>query len=198
MSRQCGFPKVIYNDVQARTEKASWTSEATILTLTPNSQAVVPSLTLDDSASPNAKMYKYEAWGTMATTGTPTFQWIVRLGTTAAYDITGTIIGATAAATTTSGVTAGTLWHLELNFGVSAFGQGTNGLTLISFGRVCSGGLAVPVQGMTITAHPTETWTAASWNSLLTYYISLSAACSASSSSNTLQVMAQRLTDLQY
>jgi hypothetical protein len=49
---------------------------------------------------------------------------------------------------------------------------------------------------MEITAHPTTTWAAASWDALLTYYISLSAACGTSSSSNLIKCMAQQLWEL--
>ncbi len=150
----------------------------------------------DGPAMPPGGRPVYADLLSVGTTGTPTFQFIVRLGVTAANDITGTIIGSTTATTTNSGVTDGTLWHLSLNIAVSAPGQGANGLTLTSFGGVHSDGFPKGFAGMTITAEPTVTWTAASWNSLLTYYISLSAACSANSGSNKLRVMAQQLWDL--
>lgn len=189
------FPRLLYSDVLQRTIKNTWTSEATILA-GQNSQAVIPSLGLDAPASPMAKMYRYEAWGIMHTTGAPTFQWIVRLGTTAANDISGTVVCSSAAATTNSGVATGTPWHLSVNIGVSAPGQGTNHLTLISFGEVVSSGLVNGVASMCLGVAPSLTWTGASWDSLLTYYISLSAVCGTSSGSNELQVFAQRLTEL--
>lgn len=190
-----GFPQVLFNDVQARTQLDTFTSEATLLAGVAN-QAVIPSLALNGGTSPNAKSLLYEAWGTLGTTATPTMKWIVRLGATAANDITGVIIGSTATTTMNSGVADGTLWHLSLNIGISAPGQGTNGLTLITYGGMHSEGFAKGFIGMEITAHPTITWTAASWNSLLTYYISLSAVCGTSNSANRIQVRAQRLTDL--
>ncbi len=190
-----GFPKLIFSDVQPRTQLDTFTSEATLLAGI-NSQAVIPSLGFNAPTSPQAMKYRYQAWGYFGTTGTPTFKWIVRLGTVAANDLTGTIIGSTASVTTNSGVTAGTLWHLSLDFAISAPGQGTNNLTLMSFGTVTSGGIPNGVAGMEITAHPTTTWTAASWNALLTYYISLSAVCGSSSGSNLIKCMAQELTEL--
>lgn len=188
------FCRLIHSDILNRTELASFTSEATLLGGFTN-QAVVPSLTFDGIGAATKRL-RYEAWGTLGSTGTPTYTWSVRLGTTAANDITGTLIGITPACTTTSGVTNGTAWRLVLDICGAANGQGTNGLTITTMGQIYCGGLSPAVNSVELTAPPTETWGSASWNSLLTYYISLSATCSASSSSNKIRCKGQLLWEL--
>lgn len=186
------FPRLLSSDFTPRTQLSDFTAEATLLAGS-TIQCVVPSL-IFDGVGATQKRLRYEAWGYIQTTGTPTYTFYVRLGTTAANDITGTIIGQSAAITTTSGVSEGSVWHLSLDIVASTLGQGSNGLTLASMGWI-NGPFAAGNSGMGISS-PTTTWTAASWNSLLTYYISLSAACGAASVSNKIKLMSQMLWEL--
>lgn len=167
------------------TTLSSFTTEASLLAGGGNELPTIPALFFANKAG-DRRAIKILARGVFSVTGTPTYLWTVRLGTTAGSTfLSGTQVGCTAAATAGSGVT-NQLWQLELDLICTTPGSGSGNTTLSGAGMVFSGGLASPfMYPIEPTTPPTATWTATIDNSL-TQYINISATCSASSSSNTI------------
>lgn len=167
------------------TALASFTSEASLLA-GPNSQPVIPA-NFFGSTLAKGKRLKFHAAGIVACTGTPTYLFTARIGSTqGASDLTGTAVGVSAAITMQSGVT-NRMWELILNIINLTPGQGTGNCTLHCWGSVkCFDGFASPFEyPIEPTTPPTATWTA-TINGAVTNYFNLSVTCSASSASNTI------------
>jgi hypothetical protein len=110
------------------------------------------------------------------TTGTPTFTFQARLGSTiGTASLTGTSIGVSVAITSTTGVT-NKWWELRLDLVCTVAGQGSNNATLSGAGYVSSpGGFASPfVYPLEPSAPDTPTWTSTIDDSV-TQYLNLSA-----------------------
>lgn len=125
--------------------------------------------------------------GVFSTAGTPTLTFQVRMGTTVASTyLSGTSVGASAAITTSSGV-SNKFWELELDLICNTPGQGGTNMTLSGSGRVLSpGGFASPfAYALSPGGGESATWTC-TLDGTLRQWVNLSATWSASSASNTI------------
>jgi hypothetical protein len=110
------------------------------------------------------------------TTGTPTFTFQARLGSTIGVStLSGTSVGVSAAITSTTGVT-NVWWEMRLDLVCTVAGQGSGNATLSGAGYVMSpAGFATPfVYPLEPTTPNTATWTATLDDSV-TQYLNLSA-----------------------
>ena len=165
----------------------TFSSETSLLTAGPNLQPIIPANYFDESHI--GRTIIIEAFGVLGSTGTPTYTFQLRLGTTSGSTfLSGTSIGVTAAITTASSV-SNKWWHLRHVLTLYTAGIGTGNTTLSGAGYIVSpGGFATPfMYPFEPTTPDTATWTATIDNSL-TQFLNLSCTCSSSNSSNTLTV----------
>lgn len=169
------------------TALASFTSEASLLAGGGSVQPVLQAFFFDSTKVGRAA--RLLCRGVLGTTGTPTYTFQVRLGTTSGSAfLSGTSVGVSVAITTASGVTA-QLWELVLDLTCTSPGIGSGNTTLSCAGYVMSGGgFASPFwYALEPTTPPTATWTA-TVDSSVNQYFNVSVTSSASSASNTLTV----------
>lgn len=177
--------ELLYTNAGDFTALASFTSEASLLAGV-NEQAIFqPNFFLNPSAPRRA--FRILARGILGTTGTPTFTFTGRLGTTSGSSfLSGTKIFESAAITTGSGVST-KLWQIQCDLQLRTPGIGTSNCTISGSGIVFSpGGFASPfAYALTPSSGESATWTA-TIDGALTQYLNLSVTCSASSASNTV------------
>lgn len=167
------------------TAVASFTAESSLLAGT-NCLPSFPALFFFDQNRPG-KTILIKASGIVACTGTPTYTFTVRIGTTGTSTyLSGTQVAASSAITCQSGITD-KVWELELLLCCRTPGLSTSNATLAGSGRVQSpGGFAAPyIYSLTSGGGDHATWTS-TIDASLQQYLNLSVACSASSASNTI------------
>lgn len=177
------------------TAYASSNAEGSLLTdATNNEQPLIPAgFLILEGAKSKGKKFRFEASGVFSTTGTPTWTFQCRLGTTVgSADLSGSSLGVSTAITSASGIT-NKPWRLWIEFEVRIPGVGSAKTTVASYGEVVSpaggssaSGFAAPyVYALEPSAPDTATWTQTiTASSLLAF--NLSVTCSASSASNTM------------
>lgn len=129
------------------------------------------------------------ARGVMQTTGTPTFTWFGRMGTTPNV-ITGTSVATSPGITTASGAPAGTLWEQSWIINCTTPGIGGGNCTLTIGGNVVSpAGFASPfMYGLYVGGAVTATWTTTIDGSVNQYLmLSLNPGTSSASNNATLK-----------
>ena len=176
----------LYVNVADHTALSSFTSEASLIAGTNLQPTLLAGFFADTEAY--GRCVRFEAEGILGSTGTPTYTFQCRLGTTqGSSDLTGTSVGVSAAITTGSGV-SNQNWRLVLDLICNTPGQGSTNTTLNCSGFVESGGgFAAPYNyALSPSTPPTATWTA-TINAASTQYFNLSVTCSASSASNAIR-----------
>ncbi len=182
------WAEVIFQNTADYNALASFTSEASLLQGI-NKQCTFPAQYFNRPNLQPGRLTHIEADGILASTGTPTYLFTLRLNTTQSpTNLGGTQIGATAAITTSSGV-SNKWWKLVADIVTTIPGQGTGNATLNCIGYVMSpSGFASPfIYPIEATTPDTATWTVTMDGNLQTYLM-LSCTCSANSSSNTITV----------
>lgn len=171
------------------TALASFTSEASLWS--GNSLQPRVQTGLFDGPDAVGRTILLRARGVVSSTGTPTYTFTVRFGTTIAA-ISDAAIASSAAIATASGIT-NKRWELELYITCRTPGQGAGNTTFSVDGKVGSaGGFATTQPWYALTGGlggESGTWTVApaNFDPVKENYLNLSAACSASSASNTIQ-----------
>lgn len=169
------------------TTKASFTSEASLWA--GNSlQPRVPT-GLFDGPDAVGRTLLVRARGIVGSTGTPTYTFTVRFGTTI-NAITDAAIASSAAITTASGV-SNKRWELELFVTCRTPGQGAGNTQFVVDGKIGSGGGFATTQAwyaLTQAGGESGTWTVspANFDPVKENYLQLSVACSASDPANTI------------
>lgn len=176
-----------YANVTEYTEKASFTSEVSLLT----GVALQPFIPRHHFDGPEkaGRSFRIRAAGLLGCTGTPTLTFQLRLGTVVdPTDLTGASIGVTKAITLQNGVTSKP-FSIDFDMNVSIPGQGAGGTTFIGFGWVDSPeGFASPFKyAFEPTTPDTTTWTFTR-DATLDYYLNLSVTSSASNAANKVKV----------
>lgn len=138
--------------------------------------------------SPNlsiSKTFRVVCRGIISSTGTPTFQWFVRLG--GAASTAGPNVGSTAALTTGSGISS-QLWEFECDVTMVTPGATGGNSTVRGEGMLtCPGGLASPFGGAIFGGGATP-GTVATVDLSTTNYLNFDSACGTSSASNGITV----------
>lgn len=140
-----------------------------------------------------AKWVDIEATGVLQTTGTPTYTWFVRLGSTQNV-ITGTIIAQSAGITTASGAGAGTYWELRCRILLKTPAIGSGNATITSSGTISSpSGFASPfIYSMEVSTPPNATWTT-TLDGSANQYLMLSVNPGTSNASNNITLKSLRV-----
>lgn len=140
----------------------------------PNQQPALPALFFDQFPQ---RGIGFIARGVLTTTtGTPTFTWQARLGSTiGTASLAGTSIGVSAAITSVTGKT-NVWWEMRMDLVCTVAGQGGNNATLSGAGYVTSpAGFVTPfVYPLEPTTPDTATWTS-TFDDSVTQYLNLSA-----------------------
>lgn len=181
------FRQLLFNRYADYIALASFTSEASLLS--GGSQPALWHPALDFTQI--GRQFRLSGRGVLSSTGTPTYKFTVRMGSTAmtADNLApplGTVIGISAAIPTLSGA-ANTVFEFALNFALTAAGIGNNKATVTSSGIILCTGLNPPVGDLAPT-NGNATWTSALFDSSVDNFLQVSATCSASSASNTIQL----------
>lgn len=176
--------ELIYASVSAGTAKNTFTSEVAINDTTGMGvQAVLPPRFFLPRPNTSGQAIKIVARGILSSTATPTYTWSVRLGATA--NTTTAQVGATAALTTTSGA-SNQWWELDLDVVSQAPGADGANTTVRGTGHLISPGLSTVVNSVFGGAASPGT---ASIDTSISNFINFNVACSASSSSNSIQLL---------
>ena len=176
--------ELIYASIAAGTAKNTFTSEAQINdTAGMGVQAVLPPRFFPPSPAQAGRGLKIVATGILSSTATPTYTWSVRLG--AAGNTTTAQVGATAALTTTSGA-SNQFWRLELDVVSQSPGADGANTTVRGSGLLVSTGLATTVNAVFGGAAQPGT---ASIDTSISNFINFNVVCSASSASNSIQLL---------
>lgn len=181
-----------YNQVELISSIASASTNLATFTTEDNLQKTMPPVIIRpntlSSGTGDASALKLRAYGQVGSTATPTFTFTIRLLTTSTWSAGGIILGTTAALTTGSGVTLAPYQiDVDIMMRTPAIGGAA---TVITMGTVSSQ-TGFPAQG---------TFPAAGASPALStfdigqqYYLFISAACSASSASNLINLQALKL-----
>lgn len=169
-------------DIADFTQLASFTAEASLLAGS-NEQEPIPRHYFNRHKA--AILIK--ASGIVGSTGTPTFLFKNRLGSViGATDLTGALVGISAAITTGNGIT-NEGWDMELLLQTRTPGQGANNCTINCSGWVSAGGFAAPYKyRLAPGTPPTATWTQ-TLDSSVELYPNLSVVCGTSDAANLIR-----------
>lgn len=176
--------ELMFENIADYTALASFTSEAN-LTAGLNLQPTLPGQYFHPVKGRGMKV-TIRASGIIACTGTPTYQFFVRLNTTA-NAITGTQAAKSAAITMQNGV-SNQHWELVYDLTCRAPGLLSTNCTLNGHGWVESpGGFASPFKyGLTTDMATPQTWNNIGIDGSVAQYVTISVVCSANSASNTI------------
>lgn len=177
--------ELIYANTASGTAKASFTSEVLINDTTGmGGQAQLP---------PNFwvpfygedKVIRIVARGILSSTGTPTYTFSTRLG--AAGSTSAAIVLGSAALTTGSGV-ANQIFEFEGDVIMRSIGAAGANSTVQGLGLITSPGLASPF-AYALFGGAASPGTVATLDTSITNFVNFNVACSASSSSNSIQLL---------
>lgn len=173
--------ELLYSSIATGTQLNTFTTEDNLQKTLP--LVIIPAGFFYNTGAAG-KSLKVKACGRLGTTGSPTFTFTSRLLTSATWSAAGLAMSS-AALTAGTGVTLAP-WFLDLELTMRSLGAGAN-CTLAIMGEVRSPlGLASPFAG-SIPASNTA-FTVTTFDNSVTNYLFLSAACSASSASNLIQL----------
>lgn len=176
--------ELIYVNTASGTAKNTFTTEVQINdTAGMGTQAELPPFFF---APPYGvgKALRIRACGILSSTATPTYTFTLRLG--AAASVTAAIILGSAALVTGATVT-NQLWEFEGDVVMRAIGTGANS-TVQGLGTLTSGGLASPFT-YPLFGGAASPGTVATVDTSITNFLNFNVACSASSASNSIQLL---------
>lgn len=177
--------ELIYASTTPGTAKASFTSEVQINdTAGMDTQAQLPPNFWLPSQTSEGKGIRIVARGIVSSTGTPTYTFSIRVG--AAGNTTSAIILGSAALTTGSGVT-NQIFQLEGDVVMQNIGAtGTNSVTQ-GIGLIWGSGFATTINP--VYGGAASPGTVSTVDTSITNYINFNVTCSASSASNSIQLL---------
>lgn len=182
--------ELIYSNPIAGAAKASFTTEFMINdTPTMGPAPVLPAFFFMPSRG-RSQAIKIVARGVAGVTGTPTWIWTFRLNAvvTPAVPPTGPNVGSNSAATALTGVTA-QFWEAELDVQMTLEGAAGGNSTLRGLGRIFAPGLFAPAASSALFGSGASPGTVATFDASLLSTLSVGSTCSASSASNTIQLL---------
>lgn len=179
--------ELLYAFYGASTNLASFTTEDNLLKTYP--VCGLPNLRqLLTNAGVRSSSIKVKARGQAGSTGTPTFTFTLRLITSETWSAGGIVLGTSGAVTTGSGVVLAP-WELEADIGLVTLPAAAVTATVKTIGSI--NGAAFPNDGAIPANNVSPLLTTVDLSAQ--YYLWLSAACSASSSSNLINCQAFKL-----
>lgn len=176
--------ELIYQNVTSGTAKASFTSEAQINDVAGmGPQALLPPRFWTPFYGED-RTVRILARGILSSTGTPTYTFTVRLG---AAGTSAPIVLGSGAITTGSGV-SNQLFELEGDIVMRSLGADGANSTVQGLGNIESSGL-VSSSGSSLFGGAASPGTVATVDASITNFISFNVTCSASSASNSIQLL---------
>lgn len=179
-------PELYYSFSTAGTALATFTAESSLMGLYPIPQ--IPAVFFSKLGEQSSSM-KIRAYGNGSSTGTPTFTLTARLLSNAtSWSAGGTQLGSTGAMTCASGVT-NAWWQLDMDVVLQSIAAGSAATQLGSFGVVGGTAFSGSMPANNVSANVSNFDNTGATQ----YFLWLSAACSASSASNKLQLQALKI-----
>ncbi len=182
--------ELIYANIAAGTAKATFTSEFASLNDTTGMGALAH-VPVDFWTPSNTigKALRIEAWGIVSSTATPTYTFTTRMGT--AGSTTAAIVAGTAALTTASGIT-NLSWSGKCNLVLTVVGAAGANSTIRGLGTLDGGTSVFSTNGggnpFNASASATAP-TVATLDTSIVNYVNMNITCSASSGSNSIQLL---------
>lgn len=182
--------ELIYANTASGTAKASFTSEFASLNDT-TGMGNLAHLPVDfwTPSNTNGRTIRVEAWGIVSSTATPTYTFTTRLGT--AGSTSAAIIAGTAALTTGSGIT-NLGWAAKAMVTMVTVGAAGANSTVRGNGRLDSGTSVFSTNGGGNPYNASASGTAptvATVDTSITNFVNFNITCSASSASNSIQLL---------
>lgn len=180
--------EVLYSSVATGTQLNTFTTEDNLMKTLP--VCAIPAGFFFSPQGATGKTLKVRAWGRLGTTGTPTFTWSVRLLTSSTWSAGG--VGfSTALITCGSGVTLAP-WELEIDLVLRTLSTpAASTLAVMGFLR---GGTSLAAGGGLYSLPGANTaFTSTSFDTTVTQYLFLSAACGTSNALNLIQLEAAKV-----
>lgn len=177
--------ELIYASTAAGTAKNTFTSEAQINdTAGMGVQAQLPPNFWFANNNQTGRAIRIVARGILSSTGTPTYTFTIRFGT--AGNTSAAIVLGSAALTTGSGV-SNQFWELDGDVVLTSIGAAGTNSTVRGTGKIVSPGLATTINP--VWGGAASPGTVATVDTSITNYINVDVACSASSASNSIQLL---------
>ena len=183
--------ELIYTNSAVFTAKASFTAEFQINDTAGDAPtAFLPAGFFPPGPAFVGKTVRITARGVAGVTGTPTWVWTNRFNPTfsPANPPTGPNVGSNAAATALSGVSA-QLWEYTVDVQMVTRGAAGNNSTLRGLGMLNAPGLITPASTCSMFGAGASPGTVATFDWSLANTLTVGSTCSASSASNTIQVL---------
>ncbi len=182
--------ELIYSNPVAGTAKTTFTTEFMINDTTAMGPAPVIPAWFFMPAGQKAKALRIVARGIASVTGTPTWIWTFRFNPTVtpAVPPTGPNVGSNAAATALTGVT-NQLWECELDVQLTIEGAAGSNSTLRGLGMITAPGLFASASTLAIFGSGATPGTVATFDMSLLNTLTVGSTCSASSGSNSIQLL---------
>lgn len=180
--------ELLYQNLVAGAAKASFTTEATPILndeATMGSQAKIPAGFFIPGRTGQA--IKIVARGIASSTGTPTYQFLVRLGATGTG---GTLVWEMPAATTATGI-SNKGWQFECDLVLRTNAAVGANSTIQGIGPFLGDGAGWAATSMILMGfgNNTQPGTIATFNAAVDNFININVVCSASSASNSVQLL---------
>ncbi len=176
--------EVLYSFAGASTNLATFTAEDNLLKTYPLCQIPGSIFGLAGNTGQRSTTLRVKAGGQIGfTTGSPTFTWSIRALTSATWSAGAPLLGATAATAVGSVAVVTTPWYLDFDLTLRTAAAAAGTATVVGMGTVTApAALASPFIATipSLAVSPAVT----TWDVNATYYLFLSAACSASNSLN--------------
>jgi hypothetical protein len=181
--------EILYSSAVASTALGTFTTEDNLMKGMPLCK--LPDLgQLFTKLGSDTSCMKFRAMGQASATSTPTYTFSLRAINSATWSAGGILLGSSNACTCVSGVTNG-IWQIDLDIAFrTAAVPGTSTITVVCGGTVTgsaftSASNSLPAAGTSPAVTTLDVTTQ--------YYLFLSAACSASSASNTINTQLAKL-----
>lgn len=179
-------PELYYSYGGASTNLATFTTEDNLMKTYPLCDIPIGYLS---NVGKHSSSMKIRATGQVGSTGTPTFTFTLRLLTATSWSAGGLVLGTSNAITAGSTVTLAP-WQLDVDItlrSLAAAGSATT--TVVTTGTVS--GLGFPTMGCIPAAN--GTYTLATIDASVQYYLFLSAACGTSNAANLINLQQFKL-----
>jgi hypothetical protein len=175
--------EVLFSNFTASTNLATFTTEDNLQKTYP--PVIIPAGFFGGDGKASGKSLRILSRGQLGTTSAPTFTWTVRLLTSTTWSAGGVVVGTTGAVTAGSTVTLAP-WTLDMTIGLRTLGIGAAS-TVVHMGDV-RGATALASPFIATIPAANGTFSVATVDNSTQYYLFISAACSASSASNLINM----------
>lgn len=175
--------EVMFSSVGDYTELNTFTSEAHLTA--GQARPIIPS-NFFSRKSDIGKLLKVHASGLVSSTGTPTFQVHLSIGTSTTWSSSDTCLAQSTTITTQSGI-SNAHWWMDAYVSCTEVGFGAVALSCNGIIHSPSGWASPFAYHMAPTIGSPQTWSVSSLDSATPYYLGLSATCGTSNASNKIQ-----------